>query len=154
MPAFTDCKNREWTLRLTVGLMTDVRECAGVRLGDVLRDEAALGALVFGDAEALVKTLWVLCREQAEARGVTPEEFAHGFDGPTLEKAVEAFLGSVADFFPRSRVGQKMRENLPAILADADRRGVEAVEAAVRRSATSNGPGTNSAASAGSTPGR
>lgn len=153
MATFRDGKGRDWDLRLTVGTLTEVREATGVRLGDAFRDEAALAGLLFADPEQLGRVLWVVCRERAEAAGVTPEDFAAGFDGPALERAVEAFLGSVADFFPRSKVGAKIRESLPAVLEQMDRHAVTAVETAMRK-LTSSGSATNSAASPAATPGR
>lgn len=132
MPTFTDNKGRAWEVRLTLGLLTEVREQAGVKLGEVLRTEQGLADFVFGDVETLGKVLWVLCREQAERQGVTPEDFAHGFGGDTIEKAVEAVLGSVADFFPRSKIGAAIRKNLALVLAKADERGVAALEKAAR----------------------
>lgn len=133
MATFTDCKGREWDFKLTVGLLTEVREATGVKLGEILRSETALSDFLFADPETVGRVMWCCCREQAEAAGVAPESFAAGFDGPTLEAATEAFLGSVADFFPRSKIGAAIKANLPAVLAKADERGVRAVEAAVKK---------------------
>lgn len=132
MASFVDCKGRSWQVRLTLGLLTEVREQAGVKLGEVLRTEQGLADFVFGDVEQLGRVLWCCCREQAEAAGVAPEEFTRGFDGPTLEAATEAVLGSVADFFPRSKIAAAIKTNLALVLARADERGVAALEKAAR----------------------
>jgi hypothetical protein len=42
------------------------------------------------------------------------------FDGPTVERASSAFLEAIADFFPRSRVGKAIKEDLPGMLEEMD----------------------------------
>lgn len=145
MATFVDSEGREWQVRLTVGALGDVREEAGVDLGAALRSEQGLAELVLGDPAALVKVLWVLVESQSLDKDVDPVRFAHGFDGATLERATEALLAAVADFFPRSRVGKALRENLSAALTRMD----DAVLAKLQASSSSPG---NSPAPAASTP--
>ncbi len=127
MSKFVDCLAREWDLNLTVGSLADVRKQTSHDLGRSMRDEQGLMELLFSDPQALVEVLWVLCREQAEP-DITPESFARGFNGATIEKAAEALLAAVADFFPRSRVGRALRERLPALLTQMDEAAVRAIE--------------------------
>jgi len=142
VPSFKDCKGREWTFRLTVGSLAEVREVAGVDLGAALRSEGAVAELLFSNPETLVKVFWALLYEQARDREhqVDPETFARGFDGPALEAATEALLGAIADFFPRSRVGRAIRENLTQTLERMDQTIIEAM------TSTSNRPAGNSPA--------
>ena len=129
MPSFVDAKNRSWQLSLTVGDLLKVRAATGVDLGAALKSETALGELLFGDPATLVATLFVLCESQAATQAVTPEEFGYGFDGPTLERATESLIGAVADFFPRSRIGKAIRQNLTRVLDTADAAAVTAITA-------------------------
>lgn len=148
MSAFFDCKGRDWTLRLTVGVLADVRTHAGIDLGKAIRSEQSLSDLLFGDPSDLVKVLWVLVSKKAEERQVTPEEFAHGFDGPALEQATEALLQAIADFFPRSRVAAALKTGLAAALEKMDRTVLSQMGQMAQASNNSAG---NSPASADST---
>lgn len=116
MSKFTTRTGEEFELLLTVADLRRVRELARVDLGAAMKDEHALMEVVFGSPESLVEVLYVLCQEQCEKRSITPENFARGFDGPTLEKSTEALLLAVADFFQRGRVARAIKENLPALL--------------------------------------
>lgn len=151
MPKWTGSDGREWSIRLTVGSLGDVREKSGVDLGAALRSERDLADLIFGDPSALVRMLWVLIEDQAEGTGVGPIEFAHGFDGPALEAATEALLAAVADFFPRSKVGRAIRENLTQTLERLDR-AIIAKLASLQSG--SSGTAGSSPGSSGSTPDR
>lgn len=124
MSSFKDNTGREWKLRLTVGVVTDVKRETGVDLGKVTQADTAWITFLFGDPGRLVAVLWVLCEKQATAVGVTPEDFGHLFDGTTLEAAGEAFAGAIADFFPRSRIAKAIRESLGKILAATDEKAV------------------------------
>lgn len=127
MAVFTDAAGREWEVSLTVGDLADVRTATGFDLSGALRSEEGLVDLLFGDPARLVSVLWVLCEPAAVGTDVSPREFAHRFDGPTLEAAGEALLQAVADFFPRSRVGRAVRENLRATLDRMDEAAVAAI---------------------------
>lgn len=151
MAKWTGCDGREWSIRLTVGSLGDVREKAGVDLGAALRSEAGLADLIFGDPAALVRMLWVLIEDQARGTDVGPVEFAHGFDGPALEAATEALLTAVADFFPRSKVGRAIRENLAQTLERLDRAIIAKLNSL--QGGSSGSAGTSPALSE-STPGR
>lgn len=148
MAQFTDASGGEWVVRLTVGALADVREQAGVDLGQAIRSEGSLADLIFGDPAMLVRALWVLVESQAKAAGVDPVAFAHRFDGPTLERATEALLAAVADFFPRSKVGMMLRQNLTQAMSRLD-------DAIIQKlSSTSSGSAGTSPASSGSMPDR
>lgn len=52
------------------------------------------------DMELLVSVLHSSTSEQIARRGLTPEQFAEGFDGNSLELARDALAEAIADFFP------------------------------------------------------
>lgn len=153
MSQFKDCLGREWQIDLTVASLRDVRKHAQIDLGKLLKDNNAFAEFLFSEPEALVEVLWVLCREQAEAQGVDAEHFARGFDGPTGDKAAEAVLAAVADFFPRRGLGRTLKERMPSLLAKMDELANQVVTEALDRAAASNNSAGNSPASAGSNPG-
>lgn len=141
MTRFKDCLGREWSLRITVGALGQVRREAGVDLGQAMRSDQALADLLFGDPATLVSVLWVLVSDQALGLEVSPDSFAHGFDGPALERATEALLAAVADFFPRSKVGQALRTSLGRTLERMDQAVIERLAQASSSSAGSS-PGS------------
>lgn len=150
MTEFTDKDGRAWTLRLTVGSLAAFR-AAGIDLSKALRSAEGLAEILFADPENLVRVLWVLCEGQAKEKGVDPQAFAEGFDGPALESATEALLSAVADFFPRTAVGKALRESQPKTLAAMDRALIQAMtrraESAIStlNDTVGNSPGTSAA---------
>lgn len=148
-PNFRDPDNREWKLRLTVGGVADVKRDTGVDIGSITQSDTKWIEFLFGDSARLVQVLWVLCEPQATKAGISPEQFGHLFDGPTLEAAGMALAGAIADFFPRSRVAQAIRQSLTKILDAADRKMVAMLE---EKSSTFSEPVTNSPGSAESIP--
>ena len=134
--AFADAKGRQWRIAITVGDLIRVRKETGVDLAAALKSESALADLMFGDPVVLVSTLYVLCEKQAGDMKVSPEDFGHGFDGPTVEAATEALMTAIADFFPRSRIGRAIRQSMRRTMDRADAAGVEAINRADGLSAT------------------
>jgi hypothetical protein len=151
MATFRDADNREWKLRLTVGLLGDVKRDADVDLGAAIKTPQSMAEILYADPANLVRVLWVMVEKQAREAGVTPEEFGHAFDGEAIERAGEALLEAVADFFPRSAIARKIRSELPKLLEAADREMIAKLEAVTN--STSSGSGGNSGESSGSTPG-
>jgi hypothetical protein len=97
MHTFTDCKDRPWTVDLTVATLKRVREATGVNLYSLVDDGArALGELV-GDPERLVGVLYVLCEPQVKERSLSPEDFGSGFRGDALEQIHGIDPSSVAE---------------------------------------------------------
>jgi hypothetical protein len=87
MHTFTDCKDRPWTVDLTVATLKRVREATGVNLYSLVDDGV----------------LYVLCEPQVKERSLSPEDFGSGFRGDALEQAADAFVAELVDFFPNRR---------------------------------------------------
>lgn len=124
---FTDAAGRRWRCRVTLGVLESVRRETGIHLGRVMQDQNALTDLLFGDPERFGRLVWCLCEADAKAADVTPEDFYAHFDGSTLQAAGEAVLAGVADFFPRSKIGARIKADMGRLLADVDARGVAAM---------------------------
>jgi hypothetical protein len=118
---FTDRHGGEWTLLITFGVIDRVQSETGIDLAAVMEDHDRLAAMLFkGMGRKLVETLHCICADQIIDRQTTSEAWADLFDGPTVERASSAFLEAIADFFPRSRVGKAIKEDLPGMLEEMD----------------------------------
>ena len=96
---FTDSRGMVWNIWLTVGTVSYVRQQTGVLLTGMFADEMKLIMELSTDFEKLVNVLWAACREQADASGITAEEFAQRLGGDALGEAGEALVRATADFF-------------------------------------------------------
>ena len=139
MPKFTDCKGREWTVAITVADLGRVRTDAKFDLGSALKSSEGFADLLFAEPEKLVTILWVLVESEAKGRNVSPEEFAAGFDGPTVEAGAEALAEAVLDFFPRQQVSRAMRRGLKARLERMDKMILAKMEATEKEADTKSG---------------
>ncbi|VTT99067.1 unnamed protein product [Gemmataceae bacterium] len=126
-PEFTDANGRKWCLKITIAHVKPLKE-AGFDLKAVRDSTDAFDALA--DPETFGHVFYLLCEAQAEKLGVSPEEFMSGFDGATIHAASNALLAAVADFTHPPAVAKLVKERLPGMLADADAKAVELVNAA------------------------
>ncbi len=98
-----------------------------MNLGKLTDDEfqPLFDLLARDQAEQFVAVLWALVEPQAKALGVTPEQFAAGFDGDALDAAADAFWGAFAAFCPA-----RARTAMLALAARAKEWAAEAAAAA------------------------
>ncbi len=107
MHSFTDNACRTWCVAINVAAIKRVRGLLDIDLYQLVDDGLKqLGKLV-SDPVQLVDVLYVLCREEAIARGVSDEDFGRALAGDAITLAAEAFVEELIDFFPdaRSRAG-------------------------------------------------
>ena len=76
---------------------------------------------------SIAAVLYTLCSDQIEERELTPEEFSELLYGDTFEKAVEALIESILDFFPRQKA-QVLRDALAKEKARQDKELEKALE--------------------------
>jgi hypothetical protein len=106
----------------------------------------------------LCDVLFALCKPQADAQGVTDEDFGRAMAGDVIDAATSAFLEELCGFFPKGRrellakaLG-KLR-HLEAVALEAAGAKLDSPELENRlRELISGGPSGNSPASSGSTP--
>ncbi|MBR4884709.1 MAG: hypothetical protein IKZ33_05280 [Lentisphaeria bacterium] len=55
------------------------------------------------DPVLLVDTLYAVCKPDADAKGLTDEDFGRSFDGDSLISAAHALLDGIVDFFPEAK---------------------------------------------------
>jgi peptide subunit release factor RF-3 len=111
-----------------VGAVKRVRSALGVDLMQVAEKKDAEGGREPGvlerlasDPVLLVDVIYVLCRDQANALGVTDEDFGAAMAGDAIEHAVKAMLGAIVDFFPNPRERAALKRLLEAADQEADR---------------------------------
>jgi len=127
MHGFKDATGRHWAVRVDVGAVKRVRSALGVDLMQVSgkgtgegREPSVLERLA-SDPVLLVDVIYVLCRDQAVAAGVSDEQFGAAMAGDALDGAVKAMLAAIVDFFPNPRERAALKRVLSAAEAEAEK---------------------------------
>jgi hypothetical protein len=116
MSRFVDNAQRTWSLDLNVTLLRQIKQDLDVDLYR-LDDQSMLMRLA-SDPFLLAEVLYLVCREQAESQGVSPESFGTGLAGDAIDAASTALLEAIADFFPNPR--KQLVRGVIAKLKDLD----------------------------------
>lgn len=104
MKTFVDNAGRTWTVAISVYSVKRLRAVLNIDLYGLIDDEfKGLGKLM-SDPVSLVDLLYVLCQSEAEKLGVIDEDFGRAMAGDAIERAMEAFLTELTDFFPDAQV--------------------------------------------------
>lgn len=110
MSKFTDTKGRDWLVAINVQSGKEVRkECKGLDLFDVGAKAGDAFLSLVTNPVVLVDTLYVLCRKQADERGVSDEDFGRAMAGDAIEDATEAFVEALVFFTPNLRDRQRIQ---------------------------------------------
>ena len=137
MKSFTDNAGRTWMVTVNVAAIKRVRALCGVDLNAIVEmDEknnpsTRLLERLSTDPVLLVDVLYAVCKNEADAQGITDEEFGMAMAGDAIELATTALLDEVIDFFPEAkrrvfrkildasrRFEQKSKQALTALLED------------------------------------
>lgn len=143
---YQDNKGRSWNLAISVATIKRVKATLGVDLleslgGKLLHDLVA-------DPIMLCDVIYVIAQPQAEAAGVTDEQFGEALAGDAIDRAAAAFLEGLAGFFARPdqrKVIRTVAEKIDAALKEAERVSLENLDkidpaAAVREALASHPP--------------
>ena len=98
---WTDAQGRAWSTAVNVNTVKRAQQLTGVNLLQVF-DGDLLNRLA-DDPVLLVNTLYAVCKPQAEERQVSEEAFGELLVGDAIEKAAEALVRGIIDFFPKGR---------------------------------------------------
>ena len=101
MPKFTDAKNREWNVEITVHAARAVKEKLGLELV-AMKDGEALTRLLT-DPLSIVDALFILVADQAREAGIDEEKFGSGFNGDAIERGTDCLVHALIAFFPPQR---------------------------------------------------
>jgi hypothetical protein len=119
MKTFTDSAGRTWTIALTIDAAKRVKSLLGVNLLELEAGDPPLLTRLGTDVILLCDVIFALVRPQADAAGVSDEQFAAALGGEAILAAQTAFYGELVDFFQhlgRSDLGKAV---------DAQRRMIE-----------------------------
>ena len=110
MHTFADNLGRTWYVAINVATIRRVRAALGVDLYAMVDDGMQeLGKLV-SDPVRLADVLYVLCKEDAEAKNISDEDFGRALGGDAIAAAAEALV----DFFPEERSRAALRRVIEA----------------------------------------
>lgn len=158
MKTFTDTEGRLWNIRGSLGAFERVKSLTGVDMLDLPTTQNCLKEI--NDVFTLGRVLYAMCQEQADGRGVSPEQFADAFNADTLHEASNALLDEVV-FFCRKDLRPALQMALEKA-RQADAKVVETMQSrvqymeremdvAIERMLTSTSSATSSPASSAST---
>ena len=113
MSNFADEEKRNWTVRVDVTGIRQVRGALDINLGDL--SQAADNFVKMGDDPCLLcNVLFVLCEEQAKDRNVSDADFGRLLAGDVIFDATMALEEAITDFFPRKKrsILQRLRKKV------------------------------------------
>lgn len=109
MSVFHDRHGVEWLVEINVAQVKRVRQELEFDLGKLIEDDARPLRDLLDDTVRLVDTVYILCRAQAEKRGLDDQQFGESISGESLEGLGSAFIDALVDFF-QPRQGQLLRK--------------------------------------------
>lgn len=113
---FRDNQGRLWDVRVNVSTVKRARRLLGIDIPALIAEQARpLGELLADDCR-LVDLLYVLCKDQADAAGVSDEQFGEAMFGDAIFHGRKAFLRAMRDFFRDRRVREALGKMIDAAL--------------------------------------
>lgn len=107
MAKFKTKDGKEWQVEITVGHLKDLKADCGIDMRDALKADGGTVAEAVGDPDKFGQLIWLLCGEQAEKAGLTPEQFVHLFNGEVHRSSVAAIWQATFDFFQGPKAAEK-----------------------------------------------
>lgn len=101
MKTFKDNADRTWTVTVNVDAIKRVRSLLDIDLMQAV--EGKLIERLIGDPVLLCDIIYCVCKEDADAKGITDEEFGRAMAGDAIELATTAMLEELVDFFPQGK---------------------------------------------------
>ena len=116
MKTFKDNAGRTWQIAMNVTVAKRVRSMLGVDLlalgGEADKPEDHLFTRLHSDPCFLVDVLYVVCKTEADAQGVSDEQFGEAMAGDAIDQATKALLEEIVDFSPSPRDRARARRVL------------------------------------------
>jgi hypothetical protein len=101
MKTFKDTAGREWAIAINVTSIKRVRDLLKVDLLDIV--EGKLIERLIADPVLLCDVIYVVCKSDVDAQGISDEDFGRAMAGNAIEHATKALLEDLADFSPSPR---------------------------------------------------
>jgi len=111
MKTFTDNAGRTWTIAVNVDVVKRVRGLLEVDLLEVV--EGKLIERLIRDPVLLCDVIYVVCKPEADANGISDTDFGKAMAGDAIEQATKVLLEELVSFSPSPRD----RANLGRVLA-------------------------------------
>jgi hypothetical protein len=112
MKTFADNAVRTWAIAVNVATIKRVKDLLQVNLLEIADPKGKLLEKIVDDPVLLCDILFCLIKPEADAKGISDEDFGRSLAGDVLGAATDALLAEIADFFPKGR-----REIMQRILA-------------------------------------
>ena len=112
MKTFSDTTGRTWSIAVNVDAVKRVRDLLNEDLLDV---KQVLERLMV-DPILLCDVVYCICKPQADAAGISDQEFGQSMGGDSILHAKRALMAELVDFFPSAAD----RENLKAAIEKFD----------------------------------
>jgi len=126
MKTFHDNKARKWAITLNIDALKRVRSLLDVDLMDAVNGKLLERLII--DPVLLCDVIYCVVKPDADAKEITDEDFGRAMAGDAIERATNALLEELVDFFP-----ERKRLVLTKALAKLDKFENLAIEAADRR---------------------
>lgn len=98
MKSFKDATGQEWLIGVTVDTIKRVRDLANVDLLSIL--DGKLVEQLTADPILLCNVVYIVCKPDADERGISDEQFGQRMGGDSIDGATSALLEELVNFFP------------------------------------------------------
>lgn len=151
---FQDSEKRIWNVRVTVSTLRDCRDILNIDLNDAIDPSKDVVDRLSNDPVLMFDVIYLCCKKQMDAKGVTADQFSEAINGKVIEDASQALLDAIIDFFPPSkteviRKGLALRDKMAARIREVAMEGFanvndevvnQAIEALVSQSGNTSSP--------------
>jgi len=114
MHSFPDQLGRTWAIAIHVAAIKRVRGLVGVDLYKLVDDGFQPLADLIADPVRLCDVLYCLCKDEADAKQISDEDFGRSLAGDAITLAADAFVEELIDFFPEARARASLRKVVSA----------------------------------------
>ena len=101
MKTFNDNAGRTWTVTINVDAIKRVKSLLSVNLLEAV--EGKLLERLVSDPVLLCDVIYAVCKCEADAKGISDEDFGRSMAGDAIDLATTALLEELCDFFPQGR---------------------------------------------------
>lgn len=98
MKQFTDAKGNAWSLTINISTVKRCLDLLGINLLEPEKGDPPL-LVRFTDEILLCDIIYCLCKDQADQKGITDEDFGKSLDGESILRASNAFYEELIHFF-------------------------------------------------------
>jgi hypothetical protein len=110
MRTFVDNAGRTWTVAINVAAIKRVRGFLSLDLNTLVDDGFRPLAKLVSDPVRLADVLYCLCKEDADTKQISDEDFGRALAGDAITLAADAFVEELIDFFPDARARAGLRK--------------------------------------------